>query len=382
MQQLNHNLSIETRQYNDLTTKRQELFTNKSPIKEEELIGNQLAQHEQNQKLTEDKYNQIKLALNTTTTKITSLEQQLLPIRRDLVHAENIFATKLVEYNFGHENQFKQALLTREELSSLEKAATQLSNKQIELSSRKELITTKLTRYKEKPLTSLSQDELTQIISQLNNQIEIINQTIGAIKTKLDSYQDALSKQSGIIKARDIQQNETDRWQQLHALIGSVDGKKFRNFAQGLTFELVVKNANTQLQKMSDRYLLIRDNNAPLELNVVDNYQGGEIRTTKNLSGGESFVVSLALALGLSKLSSNKVQVDSLFLDEGFGTLDEDSLQTALEALASLHQEGKLIGVISHVGALKERISLQIQVEPITGGISKISGIGISNVVF
>lgn len=169
--------------------------------------------------------------------------------------------------------------------------------------------------------------------------------------------------------------------EQLHKLIGSSDGQKFRNFAQGLTFDFMIRGANEQLQKMSDRYLLIRDDNEPLELNVIDNYQAGEIRSCKNLSGGESFIISLALALGLSSMASNNstknIQVDSLFLDEGFGTLDDDSLDIALDTLTSLQQEGKLIGVISHVQALKDRILTQIKVEKLSGGVSKISGAGV-----
>jgi exonuclease SbcC len=174
----------------------------------------------------------------------------------------------------------------------------------------------------------------------------------------------------------DARKKECARWDDLHLLIGSADGKKFRNFAQGLTFERMTAHANRRLQKMTDRYLLIRDASQPLELNVIDNYQAGEIRSTKNLSGGESFIVSLALALGLSQMASRNVRVDSLFLDEGFGTLDEDSLETALETLAGLRQDGKLIGVISHVPALKERIGTQIQVTPGTGGRSSLTGPG------
>lgn len=113
---------------------------------------------------------------------------------------------------------------------------------------------------------------------------------------------------------------------------------------------------------------------------MVDNYQGGEIRSVRNLSGGESFIVSLTLALGLSKMASQKVRVDSLFLDEGFGSLDEDALESALEALSSLHQNGKLIGIISHVSALKERISTRIQVKPLLGGKSIITGPGCSKI--
>ena len=167
----------------------------------------------------------------------------------------------------------------------------------------------------------------------------------------------------------------------LNNLIGSADGKKFRNFAQGLTFDIMVAHANQELMKMNERYLLARDVNdksKPLELNVIDNFQAGQLRPVKNLSGGESFLISLALALGLSKMASSKVRVDSLFLDEGFGTLDEETLETALETLSRLHQNGKLIGVISHVSALKEKITTQIKVTPISGGKSKLSGAGVS----
>jgi len=143
---------------------------------------------------------------------------------------------------------------------------------------------------------------------------------------------------------------------------------------------MMIGHANRQLQKMTERYLLARDDARPLELNVVDNYQAGEIRSTKNLSGGESFIVSLSLALGLSHMASKNVRVDSLFLDEGFGTLDEEALDTALETLAGLQQGGKLIGVISHVPALKERISTQVQVTHKTGGTSQISGPGCSSI--
>ena len=120
----------------------------------------------------------------------------------------------------------------------------------------------------------------------------------------------------------------------------------------------------------------MRDPGRPLELNVIDDYQAGEIRSTKNLSGGESFIVSLALALGLSRMVSQNMRVDSLFLDEGFGALDEEALDTALETLSSLQREGKLIGVISHIPALKERIRTQIQITAQSGGRSRISGPG------
>jgi exonuclease SbcC len=208
--------------------------------------------------------------------------------------------------------------------------------------------------------------------------LNVLKEQIGAIRQKLNDNDTIRVQQKSRLALIEAQQRECVRWNTLHELIGSADGKKYRNFAQGLTFEMMIGHANRQLQKMTDRYLLIRDEAQPLELNVVDNYQAGETRSTKNLSGGESFIVSLALALGLSQMASKNVRVDSLFLDEGFGTLDEEALDTALETLAGLQQEGKLIGVISHVQVLKERISTQIQISPSSGGRSTISGPGIS----
>ena len=205
-----------------------------------------------------------------------------------------------------------------------------------------------------------------------------LKEQIGTLKSQLMANQKATALHADKLSDIEKQQKENTRWNMLHELIGSADGKKFRNFAQGLTFELMVSHANQQLIKMSDRYLLVRDKQQPLNLNVVDNYQAGEVRPVKNLSGGESFVVSLSLALGLSRMASKHIRVDSLFLDEGFGTLDEEALETALEALAELKQDGKLIGVISHVGALKERINIQINVLTTSGGRSRLAGTGIS----
>jgi exonuclease SbcC len=169
---------------------------------------------------------------------------------------------------------------------------------------------------------------------------------------------------------------ECERWRSLSSLIGSADGKSYRNFVQGLTFERLIAYSNQQLSEMTDRYLLVASKDAPLELNVIDNYQASAERTTKYLSGGESFIVSLALALGLSRMASHRIRVDSLFMDEGFGTLDEESLNMALDTLSALQQEGKVIGVISHVKALKERIATQIVVSSAGMGRSKLHGPG------
>ena len=201
-------------------------------------------------------------------------------------------------------------------------------------------------------------------------------QTLAANQHRLAEHKRASERLAAQQQAIAKQAAETRRWQNLHELIGAADGKKYRNYAQSLTFASVIAQANRQLVQLSDRYLLTADPARPLELNIIDNYQGGETRSAKNLSGGESFIVSLSLALGLAQMSGENMQIDTLFLDEGFGTLDEETLDSALETLAQLRTHGKHIGIISHVAALTERIATRIQITPQNGGNSIISGPG------
>jgi len=178
------------------------------------------------------------------------------------------------------------------------------------------------------------------------------------------------------------QKRSLKKWEKLNALIGSADGAKFSRMAQSITFDALLAQANMVLRRLSDRYILVRDKTnpqKPLELAVADTYQAGEIRPVVNLSGGESFIVSLALALGLSEMSAGAARIDSLFIDEGFASLDEAYMEAALQTLCALGaREGKLIGVISHVEALKERIDVQIELRRLSGGRATLHGPGVT----
>lgn len=189
----------------------------------------------------------------------------------------------------------------------------------------------------------------------------------GEIRQQL--RQDNESRQQQQALGQQIAEAEqlADDWGYLNSLIGSSTGDRFRKFAQGLTLDNLVWLANQQLNRLHGRYLLQRKASEALELEVVDTWQADAVRDTRTLSGGESFLVSLALALALSDLVSHKTRIDSLFLDEGFGTLDSETLDTALDALDALNASGKIIGVISHVEAMKERIPVQIKVKKING---------------
>jgi len=161
-------------------------------------------------------------------------------------------------------------------------------------------------------------------------------------------------------------------WRRLKELIGSHDGAKFRKHAQSISLDILTRHANRHLIKLSDRYRICRDLTGELNLEIEDLHQAGAKRPMASLSGGESFLASLALALGLSDLAGRTVRIDSLFIDEGFGSLDSDSLEVAIATLESLQQDHKTVGVISHVDLLKERIGTQIIVEKKPGGVSEI----------
>ena len=178
-----------------------------------------------------------------------------------------------------------------------------------------------------------------------------------------------------IAKELSEKQSVADRWAKLNKLIGSADGAKFKVIAQSYTLNLLLLHANKHLSYLSKRYKL-QQVPGTLALQVVDCDMCDEIRTVYSLSGGESFLISLALALGLSSLSSNNLNVESLFIDEGFGSLDAESLRTAMEALEQLQMQGRKIGVISHVQEMSERISVQVQVHKKVNGKSVLSVVG------
>ncbi|QJI21531.1 MULTISPECIES: AAA family ATPase [unclassified Pseudomonas] len=162
---------------------------------------------------------------------------------------------------------------------------------------------------------------------------------------------------------------EWQRWARLDALIGSATGDKFRKFAQAYNLDLLVHHANVQLRQLVRRYRLKRGGSM-LGLLVLDTEMGDELRSVHSLSGGETFLVSLALALGLASMASSTLKIESLFIDEGFGSLDPESLQLAMDALDGLQAQGRKVAVISHVQEMHERIPVQIQVKRQGNGLS------------
>lgn len=205
--------------------------------------------------------------------------------------------------------------------------------------------------------------EIDALLATLDPQHHLQTQQLGAERLRL--AQDDQHRADGAARAQALAQarQQAAVWLELDALIGSADGKRLRKFAQSMTLEFLLAHANAELASLAPRYLLQRVKAQDMELQVVDRDMGDEIRSTSSLSGGETFLVSLALALGLSSLASEKVRIESLFIDEGFGTLDSKTLETALATLDALQSAGRKVGLISHVPGLAERIGVQVLVQ-------------------
>ncbi|WP_299998400.1 exonuclease subunit SbcC [uncultured Cedecea sp.] len=306
-----------------------------------------------------------------------SLKQQLQQSEAELSSAQVQFNTALTQSPFSHADDFYSALLDETQRKALTERKEELERQQQQQNTLLLQAIQTLTEHQSTRPVTLSDEtdaeSLTIQITQYTQQLRENTTQQGKIQQQLQHDAANKQRQSALIKTIEVQEKQLQDWGDLNALIGSKEGDKFRKFAQGLTLDNLVWLANNQLNRLHGRYLLQRKDSEALELQVLDTWQADALRDTRTLSGGESFLVSLALALALSDLVSHKTRIDSLFLDEGFGTLDAETLDIALDALDALNARGKTIGVISHVEAMKDRIPVQVKVKKINGlGISKL----------
>jgi exonuclease SbcC len=221
--------------------------------------------------------------------------------------------------------------------------------------------------------SNIDVQKLEQDLSSKTEQEQLLNQKKGSTTEKLNNDAALKKKQNDIHQKLTDLRKESRKWEILNQLIGDQTGSRFSEMVQEITLHQLLQFANTHLAGLSDRYRLVRPEEKSSDLMVEDRYMGSSLRHVSTLSGGETFLLSMSLALGLSDLASRNIRIDSLFIDEGFGTLDPETLDQAISTLEKLQSSSqKMIGIISHVDALKERIQTQIQLIPNSNGISRL----------
>jgi exonuclease SbcC len=329
-------------------------------------------------------------ALKIAQTYLVTANEQLAVNRKTIQHqqaehdkriaaktqAETGINAALVKYEMGLD-RLRQLLMHGEAWLRTEQA--ELNGIQTQLLEAKAIHTAlqqQRLKYEADNQPTLSMEDANSQLADTETLCLAAQDKIADIRASLKQDDEKQSQGVALRAELETQKEKWQLWASLKDLIGSQDGSKFRTFAQSLTLDALLGYANRHLEELARRYLLQRVPGSDLELQVIDQEMGDEVRSVHSLSGGESFLISLALALGLASLSSNRTQVESLFIDEGFGSLDPATLDIAIASLDALQSLGRKVGVISHVPAMVERIGVQVRVGVHGGGKSSVKTVG------
>ena len=311
--------------------------------------------------------------------RLKTAAQRSAEAEKNLLSAKTEWTDALKKEKFESEEDWRRARLDSEAINALHKEITDYKAQSRSAADRFSEADKKLAEKESQKLTDKSLEVLEAEKREASAEKEKLLEQKGELQKELKTDEEARIKRAGIEDELKKLKHQVAVWDRLNTLVGSSSGDKYRRYVQSLVLLTLLKNANVELTKLHSRYRLAKGG-GDMEIKVIDSDLADQERPTDNLSGGETFIVSLALALGLAQMASNNVRIDSLFLDEGFGTLDDDSLEKALNALSSLNAQGKTVGLISHVDQIKERIPSKIVVKrSAQPGVSRLEGAGVKH---
>lgn len=315
----------------------------------------------QDYEIIQKQHHQLKIELQ-------HLEQQQLVKTQDVAHwlaqhpqFDQILLDKLITVSTEQTQQIRLQIQQAHQALTEAQSALRVVEEQLKLH---------LTQH-----PNIEQAVLQNEITRLNTQILTLTDQRDALKVKLEMHQRNIAKQNQYQSQIQSIQTEEHRWAKISGLMGDATGKKFRDYAQQYHLDILIEFANQQLALLSQRYTLKRLENS-LSLAIIDHDMDGETRSVSSLSGGESFLTALALSLAIASMASGSMKIESLFIDEGFGTLDASSLHMVMNALDQLQSQGRKVVLISHIAEMHERIPVQIQVKPKGAGASMIEIVG------
>lgn len=357
-------------EHENLLSQRRALFGEKNPTAERESLLENIEKAEREVALARSEALASNEQLILAKQQMDGLQKQMELAQKQGLELEIKLKEGMESIGFISIEMLRSAILPPSTAAHLESQSDQLNNREAALRQATESARDALENALASPATLDSLEEVTEHAKALESQQHLLLQEIGALNQQWKDNEARKAAGESILQEIERQKLVYNRWAAVHDLIGAHDGSKFRKFAQGLTLQKLVQLANHHLENLYGRYVVSKRPGEDLELDIVDTYQADNVRSMMTLSGGESFLVSLSLALGLSDLAGRNANIRSLFIDEGFGTLDEQTLDLAISTLENLQARGKTIGIISHVKELKERIATQIRVVKKGGGMS------------
>ena len=348
------------KQGRDIAGKLKALYDGDDIVEKNRLYHRSFTTLTQQKKSLQEQLENLKSRFQKLTSELLILEQQLSVV--------------LKEKGYESLQQALKNLLPEKEYSQLRQEREKLQEKLSQLSTSHNLLQQQLEEKQKLDIEETSaelKDQLTQKRQKLND----INESSKALYRQLENQKENLNQLNNIRAGIAEKEQKIKRWRLLNELIGDATGRKFNEFAQDLTLTQLIALANKRLADLSDRYVIDKPMDEEDDgLVAIDEHMGGQRRSVKTLSGGETFILSLSMALALSDLASKNVEINSLFIDEGFGTLDPETLDQTLDTLEKLQAESsKTIGIISHVDSLKERIATQVILSRNGQGYSSIS---------
>lgn len=344
-----------------------------------ELKANEwLQQHDQQRQQLQQQYQQLKLSFEQARQNFEQHKnalEQLKAQQQQQLHALEQAQTEISRWLTQHSEFSEPRLKMLLAISSTQEQQLRLSLQQADrqLSEAAYALKTLQSQLHEHQQyqSKTNHDQLLQLLEQNAVQLQQLTEHRDQLKLSLELHQQNLAKQQQFAaQIQQIQQQE-HRWAKISGLMGDATGKKFRDLAQQYHLDILIEYANQQLALLSQRYTLKRLDNS-LSLAIIDHDMDGETRSVSSLSGGESFLTALALSLAIANMAAGSMKIESLFIDEGFGTLDASSLHMVMNAFDQLQNQGRKVVLISHIQEMHERIPVQIQVQPIGSGSSRI----------
>lgn len=363
-------------EYEVLTNNRSELLpsnvsvTEKKREIEEFLLSSNKEYQKEFDRLNELKSNLkgIEASLVELTKSKQNLDSTQSEIEKELQHGVDL--NKL-----GSIEQIKECLLSLEEKAGISEKSTELVQKKQSLTTKSQLLENELNKISELRKPKLNRSEVENRFNDLKKKNDSTVALESELRGRLSLHDDAIKENAEVESKLKVQQQVVSDWTRLYMILGN-SKTAYNIYVQRITLSFLLESANHHLKSLNPRYSLTLkeefNDKTALSFDLVDHYHLDAVRPVETASGGEKFLISLGLALALADMSSQNLNIDTLFIDEGFGSLDPDSVELALNTLETLHTRGKTVGIISHVELIKERISTQVNVIKQANGFSRV----------
>ncbi|WP_191016916.1 AAA family ATPase [Treponema zioleckii] len=365
--------------YKILSEERENLYGKKSVETEKKAFNERIENLKKTLKDSEEKKNSAINAKTAAETKILELEKNIDSRKPKLEAAQAKFLLSIEKNGFSSVQDFKDQLSNEEKIPILKEEKERLKTRDAETNKEIELSKKNLEECRKLQLTTESQEDLLASKQKFDSEDSILNQEIGSIKNQLAANEKNRKEFEKMHEKLEKSLEEKNLWAQVQNFVGKKDGEDFEVFVQSLAFKQLLKKANHYLFRISGKYTMVQKPGKVDFLIHDENYADSkDDRPVSNMSGGEKFIISLSFALGIAEIASKNVRVDSLFLDEGFGTLSGEPLNEAIAALKSLQSSGKMLGIITHIDSVIREFDQKIEAVKKNGGISELRGSGIT----